>query len=448
MKKQKIELEIIDLTENGDGVARFEQKIVFVHGALVGDIILAEVISEKKKYIKAKIIKVIKASKDRIEPPCNYAYKCGGCSIMQLDYDTQLTYKTKFVNDALTRIGGQKDYQQYPIVSMTFPYYYRNKAIYPFAEIGGKVELGLYQKATHKLVPINTCMLQHDENRLIISVVKDWANQYNISVYDEKNRKGILRYLMIKTTATNQHMVGIIVAADKLPFQTQLIKALENLSIDISSIMLVVNKNRGNAVLGKKIKCLAGNDYIIDIMDGIKYKLSLSSFFQVNHQQAAKLYHITEALCELSGEEIVWDIYCGVGSITLRLAKKAKWVYGNEIVPAAIVNAKENARLNGIENVTFIEGAAEDIVPTWLDKYPRPDVIVLDPPRKGADKKVLDSILKLKPERIVYVSCKASTLARDIKILTETDYKLIESTPVDMFPHSGHVETVALLSKL
>ncbi len=447
MKKQKIKLKIDDLTENGDGVAKFNDKIVFVYGALVGDTVLAEVVKEKKNYMQAKIIKLLDAADERIEPPCEYAFRCGGCSIMHLDYNTQLKYKKKFVSDALKRIGGQEDYQLYDTVGMTFPYYYRNKAIYPFAEINGSVEMGFYQPRTHKLVAVNSCLIQHQQNRFILAAVKTWANQHNISVYNEKTRKGILRYLLIRSTSDNQYMVALVIAKDGLAFQRELLDELLALNINIKSIMLIINKKAGNAVLAEKTKLLHGDNYLIDQLGDLKYKIAVSSFFQVNHEQAAKLFHMAEALCQLTGNEIVWDIYCGVGSITLRLAEKAKWVYGNEIVPAAIVNAKENAKLNGIENVTFIEGAAEDIVPTWLDKYPRPDVVVLDPPRKGADKKVLDSILTLKPDRIVYVSCKASTLARDVKILTETDYKLIEATPVDLFSHSGHVETVALLSK-
>ncbi len=447
MKKAKLELEIIDLTENGEGIAKFNNKIVFVYGAVAGDRVLAEVVLEKKKYIKARIIKLLRRSPDRIEVPCPYAYRCGGCSIMQLSYEKQLRYKEKFVKDALERIGKQKDYDFYPIIGMTFPYYYRNKAIYPFALVKNKVELGLYQRGTHRLVPVDTCMIQHEENRLIMSVIKNWANRYKIPVYQEQEKQGILRYLMIRSNTHNQHMVGLVVTDQYLKHKQELVKELKQLPIEIKSLTLILNKKAGNAVLGDKFIPVFGKAELLDTIDDIDYKLSLSSFFQVNHTQTARLYLIAEKLCGLTGQEIVWDIYSGVGSISLRLAKNAKWVFGNEIVPQAIENARENAELNGIRNVSFITGAAEEIVPTWHQKYPAPDVVVLDPPRKGADKKVLAAIISLAPQRIVYVSCKASTLARDVKILSENGYKLIEATPVDMFPHSGHVETVALLSK-
>lgn len=448
MKKELITLEIQDLTERGQGVGRLGDKVVFVDGALPGDTVRAKVLAEKKTFTTSKVVKVLSPSEFRVEPPCEFAYSCGGCSIQHLLYDEQLAAKEKFVADALTRIGGQTDYKQYPIIGMTFPYYYRNKAVFPFGVIDDEVTLGMYKAGSHTLVPIDVCAIQNEDNKKILPIIKDWANAHGISVYDERTHKGLLRFLMIRSTAYGEHMLGLVINGKHLPHASTLIDAVRASGLSIKSIVLAINTKKGNAILGRDFKCIYGDDVVYDQIGETKYKLSLATFFQVNHEQTLKLYHLTTALCELTKDKVVWDIYCGAGSITLKLAPHAKWVYGNEIVPAAIANAKANAALNGVDNVTFIEGAAEDIVPTWLDAYERPDVVVLDPPRKGADKKVLDAIMTLKPERIVYVSCKPSTLARDVKILTEGgSYALIEATPVDMFPHSGNVETVVLLER-
>lgn len=445
--KQHYTIEITDLTEEGSGVGRIEDQVVFVSGALPGDTVKAQITQVKKNYALAKIVKVETPSEHRVQPPCPYAFQCGGCAIQHLDYDEQLNQKTSFVKTALERIGGQTDYKLQPIIGMSFPYHYRNKALYPFAVMGGKVVLGFYKPQSHDLVAIDACMIQHPENAAILKVVRDWANDYKISVYRENQHAGLLRHLLIRTTNAGEHMVGLVINGTAIPHTKELVKALTAALPTVRGVLLNTQTKRGNTILGDHFKTIFGESTMIDTIGDFSFELAMPSFFQVNPEQTRVLYQKAMDYCNLSGSEVVWDLYSGAGTITLGLAKHAARVYGNELSAAAVENAKANAIRNGIENVEFIVGAAEDVVPKWLKDHQKPDVVVLDPPRKGADPAVLDAILQMAPERIVYVSCKPSTLARDVKILCENGYQLVEVTPVDMFPHTGHVETVVKLEK-
>ncbi len=444
---KNINIAITAVNERGEGIGRIDGKVCFVDGAVVGDTLTIEIIQQKKSYTRGRIVKINTASPFRITPPCRFSERCGGCSVQHIDYSEQLKLKSAVVHDAMQRIGGQSGYQSESIIGMAEPYRYRNKALLPAATIDGKLKLGLYQKGSHNLVAVDDCLIQDQICGSIISIVEAWAEAYAITAYNEKAGTGLLRHIMIRSTNYGEHMIGIVTKTAAIPHVEVLIKQLTAKHQSIVSVIHNINPQKGNRILGNKYKTLYGRATIIDKIGQIDYELSMASFFQVNPRQTIKLYNKAIALAGLSGDQIVWDIYCGAGSITLQLAKHAKWVYGNEIVPQAIVNAKANATRNQIDNVTFIEGAAEAIVPIWLQKYPQPEVVFLDPPRKGADQRVLAAIVAIAPQKIVYVSCKPSTLARDVKYLVESGYQLNTVIPVDMFAHSMNVETIALLYK-
>lgn len=439
---------IDSVNDDGDGVARHNNRVIFVRGAVPGDRVLAKITKTKKSYAQANVETIIKASTDRVEPPCHYAQICGGCTVQQIEYDQQLALKSQLVEDALTRIGKQSGYKLKPILGMTFPYYYRNKMIYNVAKIAKKIAFGFYEKGTHKLIAIEECMIHNPHNMTILETVRNWVNKQRLSAYDAKRHQGVLRHIMIRNNLAGQYMLGLVINDRQLAGSQSLVAAIKTNHPEVVSLVVNINRRRGATILGDKYQTLYGQDHIIDIIGDLQYKISMASFFQVNPQQTAKLYDVAEKYAQLTGKETVWDIYSGAGTISLQLAKSAKHVYGNEIVDQAIVDAVDNAKRNQIDNVSFIQGAAETIVPTWTQKNQKPQVVVLDPPRKGADPAVLDAIVKLSPRHIVYISCKPSTMARDILHLSQNGYHLKEVTPVDMFGHSMHVECVVLMSRV
>ncbi len=441
------EILITTINERGEGIGRIGGKVHFVESAVPGDRLLIKIIQQKKAYNKARIVKIVNPSPFRITAPCSFAKHCGGCSVQQISYDEQLKLKTALVTDAIERIALQKGYELQSIIGMSDPYRYRNKALLPAALINGQLRLGLYQKGSHQLVDIDDCLIQDPICGAIIQLVEQWANNYGIMPYDEKQGTGQLRHVMLRTTRYGEHMIGLVTKTASVKQLDALIKLITAQHPSVVSIVQNINDKAGNRILGDRFKMLYGSSSVIDCIGDIDYELSMASFFQVNPRQTIKLYNKAIELADLQGDEVAWDIYCGAGSITLQLAKHVKWVYGNEIVPQAIVDARANAARNAIDNVTFIEGAAEAIVPTWLDKYDRPDVVFLDPPRKGAAQAVLAAIVKISPQKIVYISCKPSTLARDIKYLVANDYQLKTVVPVDMFAHSMHVECIVLLQR-
>ncbi len=466
-KNDTFQLEITDLGIGGEGIGKYEGMTFFVKGALPGDRIEAGVTKLKKTYGYARIIKILESSPDRVEPVCPVAGKCGGCQIMQMDYAAQLRFKAKKVADDLVRIGGfsQEEVQQVmqPIIGMDKPYNFRNKAQYPVQEdVGGNPVAGFYALRSHRVIESEQCYLGVAENEQILAIVKDYMSANKVSAYDETTGKGLIRHILIRVGFTSKEvMVCLVINGSTLPAAGDLVERLQVVE-GITSISINSNTRRDNVILGNVTKTLWGQDYITDSIGGILFQIQPRSFYQVNPVQTEKLYGKALEYAQLSGEETVWDLYCGIGTISLFLAQKAKQVYGVEIVPEAIEDAKRNAEINGITNARFYVGKAEEVLPEYYEqgsihgekipeadaKLKTPDVIVVDPPRKGCDEMCLSTMLRMAPKRIVYVSCDPATLARDLKILCAEDYELVAVTPVDQFCHSLHVETVVGLHRI
>ena len=467
-KNDIIEIEIIDQGTTGEGIGKVDGYALFVKDAVIGDVVKVKIMKAKKNFAFAKLLEVVKPSPYRVEPLCPVANRCGGCQLQAMNYKQQLEFKEKKVYNNIKRIGGIEDFEMKPIIGMkelavkgyedNGPFHYRNKAQFPVGmDREGNIVSGFYAGRTHSIISVDNCLLgiekDGDVNGTVMHIVKTFMNIYNIKPYDEKTHKGLVRHVLIRIGAfTNEIMVCVVINGNKLPHSQELVEQL--LQIDgMTSICLNVNKEKSNVILGKEIINMYGKDYIEDYIGDVKFRISPLSFFQVNPIQTEKLYNKALEYANLTGKETVWDLYCGIGSISLFLAKAAKKVIGVEIVPEAIDNARENDAINGMENTEFLVGAAEEVVPKYFDEHKnqpecKPDVIVVDPPRKGCDQVLLDTIVKMNPERIVYVSCDSATLARDLKWLEEHGYKLKEATPCDMFGQTVHVETVALLSKL
>ena len=466
-KNDIIEIEIIDQGTTGEGIGKVDGYALFVKNAVIGDVVKVKIMKAKKNFAFAKLLEVVKPSPYRVEPLCPVANRCGGCQLQAMNYKQQLEFKEKKVYNNIKRIGGIEDFEMKPIIGMkelavkgyedNGPFHYRNKAQFPIGlDREGNIVSGFYAGRTHSIISVDNCLLgiekDGDVNGTVMHIVKTFMNIYNIKPYDEKTHKGLVRHVLIRIGAfTNEIMVCVVINGNKLPHSQELVEQL--LQIDgMTSICLNVNKEKSNVILGKEIINMYGKDYIEDYIGDVKFRISPLSFFQVNPIQTEKLYNKALEYANLTGKETVWDLYCGIGSISLFLAKAAKKVIGVEIVPEAIDNARENAAINGMENTEFLVGAAEEVVPKYFDEHKnqpecKPDVIVVDPPRKGCDQVLLDTIVKMNPERIVYVSCDSATLARDLKWLEEHGYKLKEATPCDMFGQTVHVETVVLLSQ-
>lgn len=440
-KNHKYKATIETLSSDGSGIARIDGYTLFVPQAVPGDEVELLVLKTNKNYGYAKVSDVITPSPLRTNPPCGHFAKCGGCQLMTVDYTAQLEFKKNIVRDALLRLG--KIDLEPDIIGMDQPSRYRNKMVFPFAPDGS---WGFYRQRSHDVIPLNDCLLGDSLNTEIMNVISNHIKKHNISVYDEISHKGIMRRAFLRTTE-NEVMVVISANGDSIPKCNQLIESITALSPKISSIILNVNKKRTNLVLGDKNLTLWGKDVLSATLCGLSYEISPHSFFQVNPVQTEKLYGKAIELADITDDDTVLDIYCGIGTISLTAAKSAKSVIGVEIVPEAIENAKENAKRNGIENVGFYCSAAEDIVPQLIQDDISPDIVILDPPRKGSDEKTLSAIVSAKPKRIVYVSCNPATLARDAQFLTENGYTAKSVTAVDMFPHTVHVESVMLFVK-
>lgn len=440
------EVLIHDLGTSGEGIGRIENMTVFIDGCVPGDKVKAEIVTLKKKYAVGKMLELIEKSDIRKDPACDFAHECGGCQIMHIDYNKQLEIKTKKVKDNIERIGKLQNVEVHDTLGMTNPYYYRNKAQFPIGITDSKALIGFYKKKSHDIVNIETCHIQDKVNEKVVKIIRKYVDEKKISVYDEKTNKGFIRHILTKVGyATGEIMVVIIGNGKRLDFEEEIVKDLVDNIEGLASVVLNINKNRTNRILGRECKTLYGNDVITDYIGNLKFEISPLSFFQVNPTQTEVLYTKALEYANLTGEETVYDIYCGIGTISLFLAKKAKKVYGIEVIDAAIEDAKINAKINDISNAEFFVGKAEEVVPKMYDKGLIADVAVVDPPRKGCDEKVLDTLVKMNPKTIVYVSCNPSTLARDLKYLDERGYKTIEVQPVDMFPHTMHVETVVKL---
>lgn len=455
VKNDLVELTIEDYGNEGEGLAKHEGFPFFINGALKGEKILAKVTKTGKSYGYARVEKILEASPHRVEPKCQSFKRCGGCSLLHMDYETQLEYKQNKVINCLKRIGGVANAQEImePIIGMEDPYYYRNKVQLPVGrDKDGKLIAGFFAKRTHAIVESKECVIQNKVNDLVMEKILAWVEDNDITLYDEQTLKGMLRYVMTRTGyVTGQIMVVLVVNAQGLTRKSQAdlverLSAIENMA----SINVSYNKKNTNVIMGDVVKCIYGNPYIEDYIGDVKFKISAQSFYQVNPVQTVKLYNTALEYAGLDGSQTVWDLYCGIGTISLFLAKKAKMVYGVEIVKRAVKDAQENALINGIENAQFFAGAAEFVVPEKYEESNgtmKADVVVVDPPRKGCDAVLIDTIAKMEPSKVVYVSCDPATLARDIAVFREKGYECVKARCTDMFPGAFHVESVCLLSR-
>ncbi|WP_458407792.1 23S rRNA (uracil(1939)-C(5))-methyltransferase RlmD [Anaerotignum sp.] len=449
VEKNKIyEMNIDALGSNGEGIGRIDGYTVFVEGALPGEKISVLIVKVKKNYGYGKLMKILEVSPERREPMCPVAKQCGGCQLQHLSYEAELAYKTREVKDVMERIGGIKDVEVKPALGMEDPWRYRNKAQLPVGRGKDGCAIGFYAKRSHRIVDTDKCFLQNECNDEIVGIVREFLNEFNIPLYDEEKHKGLVRHILTRIGRNSgEIMVCIVINGKKLPNSDILVERLKAVE-GIVSIVLNVNKEKTNVILGQKIITLWGKDTITDSIDGIEFEISPLSFYQVNPIQTEVLYGKAVELAGLKGDETVLDLYCGIGTISLFFARKAKKVFGVEIVPEAIADAKKNAARNGITNAEFAVGAAEEVIPRLYEEEGiTADIVVVDPPRKGCDEKLLETILQISPEKIVYVSCNPATWARDLVVLKEGGYVLKEVQPVDQFSHSVHVEVVSLLQK-
>ena len=481
-KNDEFELEITDLGSTGEGIGKIDGYTLFVKDALIGDKVRVKVMKTKKNYGYARMLEIIEPSEYRVESECPVARQCGGCQLQHCSYEKQLSWKEEKVANCLRRIGGvpvytEEKYRKYknaeeqqnaentaesktpiimePILRMDKPVHYRNKAQFPVGyDKDGNPVAGFYAGRTHSIIPQTDCLIQHECNKQIVETVLEFMKKYNVTAYDEKKNRGIVRHILTRVgKATGEVMVCLVINAKKLPHSEEFVEMIKNcgINLEIKSITVNINRENTNVILGEKVETLYGQSYIEDYIGDIKYRISPLSFYQVNPEQTKKLYQTALEFADIKEGEVVWDLYCGIGTISLFMAREAAKVCGVEIVPQAIEDAKQNAKLNNITNAEFFVGAAEDVVPTQYEKSGgrlRADVVTLDPPRKGCDEKLLDTVVKMAPSRIVYVSCDPGTLARDVKVLTDKGYEVKRVRACDMFGGSFHVETVVLLSQL
>ena len=458
-KNDIVTVEITDIGVSGEGIGHVDGYTLFIKDAVIGDVVEAKVMKAKKNYGYARLMKVITPSEYRVEPKCAFARRCGGCQIQEMSYDRQLVFKDQKIRGNLERIGGftkeQIEAVMQPVVGMEHPFSYRNKAQFPFGtDKEGNPITGFYAGRTHDIIANTDCALGVDQNREILEIILQYMRENKIKSYDEKTGKGLIRHALIRYGfKTKEIMVCLVVNGKKLPKAERLIEKLIQIE-GMTSITISPNTRRDNVIMGDSYEILWGQGYITDYIGNVKYQISPLSFYQVNPVQTEKLYGLALEYADLKGDETVWDLYCGIGTISLFLAQKAKQVYGVEIVPQAIDDAKENAKINAIDNAEFFVGKAEEVLPEYYAEYEREhngetahaDVIVVDPPRKGCDETLLETIVKMQPEKVVYVSCDSATLARDLKYLCANGYEIKMCRGVDQFPQSVHVETVVLLS--
>ncbi len=446
-KDDLITVTIEDLSSEGLGVGHYDGMAFFIKDTVIGDVAEAKIMKLKKTYGYARLTRLITPSPDRIAARCPVARQCGGCQIQAMSYPAQLRFKEAKVRNNLVRIGKFEHPPMEPIIGMEEPFRYRNKAQFPVGmSKDGRIIAGFYAGRTHAIIECEDCLLGVEENRVILDLVLEHMKEYHIRPYEELTGKGLVRHVMIrKGFATGAVMVCLIVNADSLPHADALVERLRTIR-GMASITLNINREQTNVIMGREIKLLWGQPYIEDMIGSVRFRISPLSFYQVNPLQTEKLYNKALEYAGLTGEETVWDLYCGIGTISLFLAQRAKQVYGVEIVPAAIEDAKANAALNGMTNAEFFVGKAEEVLPEKYEKEGiTADVIVVDPPRKGCEESVLATMIQMAPKRIVYVSCDSATLARDLKYLCHHGYELTRCCPTDMFGNSVHVETVCCL---
>ena len=469
------EVEITDIGNDGEGIGKIDGYTLFIKDAVIGDVVKAKVMKAKKNYAYAHLEEVVKPSEHRVEPRCPIARQCGGCQIQSMSYDRQLEYKQNKVRNNIVRLGGFDagfvDSVMNPIMGMENPWEYRNKAQFPVGmDKNGEIVTGFYAGRSHNIIPTTSCCIGTRENEEIIEIIKLHMKENGVSPYDEVTGKGLVRHILIRKGFTSGEIMVCLVInysggkkgsgnAEYIRNQEALADKLWNIK-GMSSFSVSINTEKTNVIMGLEIYTVRGKDTISDTLCGLEFEISPLSFYQVNPVQTKRLYEQAIEYAGLTGNETVWDLYCGIGTITLSMAKAAGRVYGIEVIPEAVEDAKRNAKRNGITNAEFYCGKAEEVLPEFYDKKRnvagstsegselRPDVIVVDPPRKGCDSVCLDTMLKMQPDRIVYVSCDSATLARDLRILADGGYNIAAIRPCDMFPWTVHVETVCLLSKL
>jgi 23S rRNA (uracil1939-C5)-methyltransferase len=490
-KNEETVIDIIGMNHDGEGVGRANGYTLFVQGALPGETVRVRVMKTKKQYGYAKLLEIVKASPDRVSAPCPIYDQCGGCQIQHMSYAGQLAWKRQLVVDNLQRIGklnvlvedaeqaiepeqtsteeqmngsnrirlrmegvmNEEDAEQgirvLPTMGMDEPWRYRNKAQVPIGAAEGGLVGGFYAKGSHRIIDMDTCLIQHEHNDEVVAKVKELGSHLGISAYNEETGRGLLRHVVVKKAfRTGEMMLVLVTNGRDIPYKDEWIGSIREAIPHVASICQNVNKKQTNVIFGDETRVLWGRDVIYDYIGDVQFAISARSFYQVNPVQTEVLYGKTVEYAGLSGKETVIDAYCGIGTISLFLAQHADQVYGVEIVPEAIEDARSNALLNEMKNVKFEVGASEDVIPRWKEQGIEADVIVVDPPRKGCDPRLLDTILEMKPERVVYVSCNPSTLARDLRVLEDGGYRTVEVTPVDMFPHTVHVESVAMLVRI
>ena len=459
-KNDLVTVAIEDIGVGGEGIGKVDGYTLFIKDAIIGDVVEAKIVKAKKNYGYARLMNIVTPSENRVEKPaCPMARRCGGCQIQEMKYGAQLAFKEGKVRGNLERIGEVPtellDKVMQPIVGMEEPFHYRNKAQFPIGtDKEGHIITGFYAGRTHSIIPNTDCALGVAVNQKILEIILHFMENNLISAYDEEKHKGLVRHVLIRYGfKTDEIMVCLVMNGEKLPHAEKLVDKLCKIP-GMTSITISVNKSKTNVIMGNEIKLLWGQTYITDYIGNVKYQISPLSFYQVNPVQTEKLYGLALDYASLTGNETVWDLYCGIGTISLFLAQNAKQVYGVEIVPQAIDDARNNAKINDITNAEFYVGKAEEVLPEYYREYQEShggetahaDVIVVDPPRKGCEESLLQTIVDMQPEKVVYVSCDSATLARDVKFLRESGYELKKITPVDQFPNTVHVETVVLLS--
>lgn len=450
LKNGKIaETEIIDYTADGQGICRIDGCAVFVPNAIEAEVCEIKIVKAGKNTAVGKIERILKKSEHRINRDCPYAKLCGGCQFRHMDYEAEQKLKQTRVKTTLERIGGvflEAGFRE--LVPASQMEGYRNKAQYPVAMQKGRPVAGFYKERTHQVVPIEGCRLLPPEADAARACVLRWMAQYGIRAYDETTGKGLVRHIYVrKGFASGQVLVCIVANGSTLPHEKQLLDALQSSVKGLKTVVVSVNQKKGNTVLGNKLLPLFGDGTIEDTLCGLRFRLSANSFYQVNHAQTERLYEAAVEAAELNGTETVLDLYCGIGTITLVLAAHAKKVYGVEIVEQAIADAKQNAKRNGIENVSFFCADAGQMAEKLAAEGVRPAVIVVDPPRKGLSAQAIAAMVQMLPDRIVYVSCDPATLARDVRLLTEQGYTVKSAQPFDLFPRTAHVETIVCLNR-
>ena len=430
-------------SSEGLGIVRLDGAVVFVPQAIRGEEIDLKITKVMKTAAAGEIVKIKKASPERVKPECPYFGKCGGCDFQHMAYTEELWAKRQRVQDAIARLGGT-DLQVEEIIGARNPLNYRNKSQYP---VGADGTIGFFQARTHKVVSINRCLIQSEISDKTAKAVREWMKKYKVSAYDETTGKGMVRHVYVRVNKKGESLCCVVANSKQLPREPELAAYVQAATPKTVGVVLNTNTRKGNVILGDKYRTLWGQNFLMDTLCGLTFKLSVPSFYQVNRDQAEVLYGKALEFAGLTGEEIVLDLYCGTGTITLCLAKRAKRVIGAEIVPPAIEDAKENAARNGVENVEFFCGDAADIAEKLEKDGLRPDVITVDPPRKGLAPEVIASVVGMAPGKVVYVSCDAATLGRDIKIFENLGYKAVRAVAVDMFPGTRHVESVVLLCR-